>query len=896
MMNKLFFLKMKQFLVLCTTLFLIMGCSSKTFLDSFHTTDANDTNAIVNHFTFNGYTNHWQNVYQQQYRYGNLYKINMPDLEKNILQSKRDVAENLGIPGLQMQEGFFNGLATSSYIVLDNPTVDELQEAFGSVNEILVFADRVSETGEILSNKNRMVPSNMNSYQTKAEDYSTLDAFILKSRNNTLYVALGKQEQLEKFKIILAGAERVLDEYDLKRGWFGVQTNIQSVTCTPGNPIDLMGKGMNEGNSWFVFSGGYEFLAKDKIENWVKEVNISIITDFGSSPIFGCDDYEGLQVQQMFERDSWLKFAREKNGYLFRNIASTNNRGGNDSDSNLDFDGYFANIGNALQINQGDKPFVIQTGRLLDGTINSMILFNKKGDQFDRLKMWEAIMDRRAVAIAENGIIMGPDLFRKSMQLLLLDRDYIEEYFGDKVNMIAVMEGHQLRVTISNLYSHEISGSFSVTLPEQLSLSGNPTTTLRLPANSSKNLVFEINPSANAVGRMNAVVVQYDWGNSSKSTMAALDLPPAISAHQLLYGTSSGLQFPVSIHNITNESTVAVKMTITEKDNPERVVFTDEQTVQIEKGAFKTISYDIQQNPGHYVVKIEAMGVEAYSQLGIGNETGKVTLTEVDLNDDGVNEYIMENDHVRVTLLTTGARIIEYFVKAKNDNVFFKLWPEKPHDIDRPFRERAFYPYGGFEDFLGQASVETHKVYDAEVIKKEGNYVQVKMNADFYGNKIEKIFTLYGNSPLLEVRFALSMINPELNVLGPQPILSLGREHGVEDKYIIPETEGLREYTMMPERMYGRILDLKEGWNAGYDTKEDISFVGAYPVNRPYYLHMWMNLASNPDSRYPYVELQPWLPLFMNTTSYFSYYMWASGGPWEDGVEALRERNLITRQ
>ena len=47
----------------------------------------------------------------------------------------------------------FNGLATSSYIVLDNPTVDELQEAFGSVNEILVFADRVSETGEILSNK-----------------------------------------------------------------------------------------------------------------------------------------------------------------------------------------------------------------------------------------------------------------------------------------------------------------------------------------------------------------------------------------------------------------------------------------------------------------------------------------------------------------------------------------------------------------------------------------------------------------------------------------------------------------------------------------------------------------------------------------------------------------------
>jgi hypothetical protein len=873
-------------------LFLIMGCSSKISLDSFHFKDENKTTAIVNQFTFNGYTNHWQNVYQQQYRYGNLYKINMPDLDKSIIQSKRDIAEDLGIIGLQMQEGFFNGLATSSYIMLYNPSVDELQAALGSATEVLVFADRESETGKRLRNKNRMLPSNLDSYQIKVEDYSTLDAFILKSGKKTLYVALGKQQQLKQFKDILAGTERVLKEYDLKRGWFGAQTQIQSVTCTPGNPIDVIGKGMNEGNSWFVFSGGYEFLSKDKIANWVEEVNIPIVVDLGCSPVFGCDDYEGLQVQQMFERDSWLKFAREKNGYLFRNIANTNARGGNE----LDFDGYFVNVGNADQINQGNMPFVIQTSTLLDGTINSMILFNKKSDQFDRAKMWDAIMGRRAVAIAEKGIILGPDLFRKSMQLLLLDRDYIEEYFGDKVNMNAVVDGHRLLVTISNLYSHDIDGSFSIKLPEQLSLSVNQTMKLQLPANSSKDLVFEINPSTNAMGRMNAIAVQYDWDNSSKSTIAALDMPPAISVHQLLYGTSSGLEFPVTIHNFTNEKTVAVKLTMTEKDDPTKVVFTDEQTIQIEKSTYETISYNIQQNSGQYVVKTEAMGAIAYSQLGIGDDIGSVTLTEVDLNNDGVNEYVMENDHVRVTLLTTGARIIEYFVKTKNDNVFFKLWPEKPEDIDRPFRERAFYPFGGFEDFLGQASVETHKVYDATVIKREGGHVQVKMVADFYGNKIEKIFTLYGNSPLVEVRFALSMINPELNVLGPQPIMSLGKEHGVEDKYIYPEIEGLREYTMMPERMYGRILYLREGWSAGYDTKEDISFVGAFPVMRPYYLHMWMNLASNPDSRYPYVELQPWLPLFQSTTSYFSYYMWASGGSWENGVKALRERNLITQK
>ena len=26
---------------------------------------------------------------------------------------------------------------------------------------------------------------------------------------------------------------------------------------------------------------------------------------------------------------------------------------------------------------------------------------------------------------------------------------------------------------------------------------------------------------------------------------------------------------------------------------------------------------------------------------------------------------------------------------------------------------------------------------------------------------------------------------------------------------------------------------MKEGWNAGYDTEEDITFVGAFPVTEP---------------------------------------------------------------
>jgi hypothetical protein len=254
----------------------------------------------------------------------------------------------------------------------------------------------------------------------------------------------------------------------------------------------------------------------------------------------------------------------------------------------------------------------------------------------------------------------------------------------------------------------------------------------------------------------------------------------------------------------------------------------------------------------------------------------------------------MENDSVQVTLLATGARVIEYIVKSRNDNVLFKLWPEKAIDDKRPFRKRGYYPYGGFEDFLGQGSMETHRVYDAEIIQKEGGYVRVRMWTDYFGNRLEKTFTLYGNSPLLEVRFALTFMNPEANVLGPQPILELGKRHWTEDVFTVPEMDGLHEYRMKPEKFYGRIFFMKEGWSAGYDTKEDITYIGAFPVDQPLFLHMWLNHPVNNDAHHYYAEFQPWTPIYQKSTMYFTYYLYGAGGPWENGVADLRKKNLIT--
>jgi hypothetical protein len=133
-------------------------------------------------------------------------------------------------------------------------------------------------------------------------------------------------------------------------------------------------------------------------------------------------------------------------------------------------------------------------------------------------------------------------------------------------------------------------------------------------------------------------------------------------------------------------------------------------------------------------------------------------------------------------------------------------------------------------------------------------------------------------------------------MIAPVPILELGKKHWTEDVFTTPEKDGLHQYRMYPERYYGRIIYLKEGWDAGYDTKEDISFVSAFPVKPPLFLHMFMNHPINPDAHFYCHEFQPWVPFLPKTTTYFTFYMWGAGGKWENGVKALRDRNLITER
>lgn len=868
---------------------------------------------------FSGYTNYWQTIAWTLRQHGNLFLMGQQNVDMAIVQNKADIAEELGLPGLVLVEGFLDSWLRSDPVELDDPTEDALGRELAR-NDVLAWVKLGTKDGatfggplfDRLSQHSggnwhpQIVAPGSHQYRS-ALGRELLACAMAKGDRRFFAVAYRMEADRLRFKEFLAGLRDVVGRYDLHRGWFGTGTLLHSVTCHPGHPLEVIGHGLDQGNDWFTFSGYMDFLMLKQLPDWLRKVGLDIPVDVGTGKAthslgtvgYGLKSYEGFKIQDMPTEEEWIAFVKDRGGYIFRPVWAP------DCDK-FGYDGQIAVDGNKKQIDTEEVPFILQTGLVKDEAPASMVLFAEKGRRWTRDEMWRAIMGRRAVGVLPQGRMMGPARFRNALQLLLLDRAYLERAFGDVVQIDVGLNRYGLTVVPSNRTGSALPVALEVRTGPELEVvfegtsnkavrSSKGTVEIPLePGRGSWAYGFRIKPTAAAMGKANPILVELRWKGGMKRAMAVLDLPPAVSVHKLLYGRAPNVVYPVSIHNFTEARSYPVEVKVYAEGKPGTPVLATALTGTAPTGEHQALEFKLPLRPGSYVVRTTALGVTAETQLGVGQPAGAVSVTPVDLDGDGIMEYRLENDKVKVTLLAIGARVIEYIVKEKNDNVLFKLWPEKEYSDRRPFRERGFYPYGGFEDFLGQASIETHKVYDAEVVEAGGTSASVRMTADYYGNRLEKVFTLDGASPLLEVRFAIDFINPELNMLGPQPILALGEKHGPEDVFVVPAKTGREEVRMRPEEYFGRVFFLKEGWNAGRDTVEDVSFVGAFPVSEPEFLHMWMNHPSNGESAHYYAEFQPWVPIFQKTVRYFSYYLWAAAGPWESGLDELRRRNLIT--
>lgn len=859
-----------------------------------------EKNFIITEGQFNGYLNYWTNDYWKWIQYGNLFLISLPNPEYCIVQNKLDMGEEMGITGFWMEEGFLNGLLTEEWRELENPSLQEVLN-LADQGSLLLYIDSRSKLGLELESKlpqSDKWKEKLQSNQYYSQEYKSVKAFYLEKGKNKLFVVSSESiKRRKRAKKLIEDVQTLITKYDLHRGWPGVQTRYYSVTCWPGHPLEIIGKAMNQGNDWLTFCGYMDYRLKKDLDDWLKKVDLPFITDVGTGRathglgtiIYGCNNYDGIKPQDTPSLKEWIQFAREHGGFIFRPVYGKEL-------GDYHFDGYVGGLGNKEQIDNENVPFMIASGHVKEKAPPCMILFVEKGVPLTKDRLYEAIFKRRNVAVMERGQMMGEKLYRNALQMLLMDRVFLEEYFRDRIQIKAEVKDRELIVTLANTYPSSVSGKLKISLPAELVSKDPLSSEVNLPAQASKIMTFSIKPTLLAMDRDNPIGVYFEWGGKKKATLTVMSLPRVISVHQLLYGHAPKVNFPVTIHNFTEKDRFPMIIQVFKENNSKTPLFESSRECHTKPGEFKTLKFDLEVPAGRYEVKVSALGTENISQLAVGESTANPYLDEVDLNGDGINEYRMENDKVKVTLLRIGARVIEYRIKKNNDNIFFKLWPEKDESDRRPFRKRGFYPYGGFEDFLGQASLETHRVYDVEVLRKEGDFVRVRMTANYYGNKLEKVFTLYGNKPLLEVRFALTFKNEETNMLGPQPMLELGEKHWTEDKFLVPTYDGIQEFRMRPEEYFGRVLYLKEGWNVGYDTKEDITFIGTFPVSEPEFLHLWMNHPINKDSHHYYAELQPWVPIFRNSIMYFSYYLWGAEGPWEDGLKTMRKIGLITQR
>ncbi len=885
---------------------LVLPAWSQDPLEGFHPSagavQMDESSILRREGRFSGYTNFWHSLAWTQFQYGNIFQMATADVPLSILQAKLETAEELGLPGLVLEEGFLSRFLGASCRSLEDPSPQAFQQALDAGSEdILLWAAASSEIGASLLKRapDASLPPLAFGHQLRGRDFRPLFAFTLEKDSRRIFAVVGGSAgDRARLKKLFSETADVLGRYDLHRGWFGAATLLHSVTCFPGHPLEVIAQGLEQGNDWFTFSGYMDFLLQSQLPEWLGKVGLDVVTDVGTGKAthslgtiaYGARSWDGLKIQDMPTEEEWISFVKERGGYLFRPVFAP-------ECDKFGYDGSIAIDGNKRQIDEEESPFILQTGFVREEASPFMVLFVPKGEAFTRDSLWKAILSRREVGVLPQGRMLGPRLFRNALQLLWLDRIFLESRFGDQISLSAKASEGRVTVSLRNNGGDPLPATLTLKTGPELDLVGEARRTLSLAPRSSSSQAFAFRVHGDAMGRANPILAEITWPGGRKRTLAVLDLPPAVSVHKLLYGQTPAVEFPFSIHNFMAEPRVAASIEVRREGGDRKPVFRKNLELTIPRGEWRSASVSLPLPPGAYEAAVTALGSQARSQIGVEAAAGKATLQAIDLNSDGILEYRMENGRVRATLLAIGARVIEYTVKAKDDNIFFKLWPEKEWATDkRPFRERGFYPYGGFEDFLGQASIETHKVYDAEVIKDGGSYVRVRMSADYYGNRLEKIFTLYGDSPLLEVRFALDFRNPELHMIGPQPILELGRRHGIEDVFIVPEKDGLKEFRMRPEEYFGRVLYPVEGWNAGRDTEEDIAFAGVFPVSEPEFLHMWMNHPSNGESNHYYAEFQPWIPIFQKTTRYLSYYLWAQPGDWKDAVAELRKRNLITRK
>ena len=879
-----FFAKFARIVVLTTifsSYFTAFSNDKNNFLSDFIFISPADPISDVKplHYNFQGYTSHWDKFSWDWYIYNGLYHHSQSTIESDLWKLEMDIGNQLLLDELWIQKGFVSDLAHKNLPILSSPSLEDLNKHSDKKELLIIGVMQNQIIQEILKKLPQQLQFRRNL------------AFYLNNDVHRIFVITSHtQAEVDRLYDYILQAKKIIENYTLSKGLVGVHTNNLLITpAYHNNPYTLINKAIQIGCSWIMISGYNDWMIPKEVNKALTRIDFPFIFlpgQYGSGGVmYGMERYPNIQNNTVEECLNWVE---AKKGYYFSNLRNAK------EEFKDRYHGYMVTgIADQKTIDSLKAPFITNAGTISIDTPPAMILFLNKGVELNEKNIWQTILKRQTVALFDNGQMMGPREFCDPLKILILEREYLAQQFNNDITIDAQVLDNELTVIIHNLAENPVSGTVYFQSPDEIIVGDNiKRMPIELLSSEVKSLKFPLNITPNGYDKDTPIAVIFQSNSVQYRTLTHIESPSPIELQPLILDVPGKIYYPFTIYNYSNDNPVAELEVYAASSD--KIIHRAEKTLIVAKG-HKTISnFELTLEPGLYIAKIKTLGITKEGKISITPQSGMVTVYKEDMNNDGIPEIVMENSKVKAKLLLFGGRVIEYIIKNRNENLLFKLWPKKPPWAEEPRGVRAFYPYGGLEEFTGYPYIGGHIVFNYEIQENGGIKGQVRLWANIHGSKIEKYISLFGDSEVLEARYAMNDMVPSITVIGINPLIQIGPSTGPEDIYYFP-TAKLEERHPELERYYGDMFFLKEGWAAGYDTKMDVSLIVGYPVNNAMFLHLWNNHPNNTPTPYYYTELQPWIKVKPKTTTYFSYFLFGKDGDWQAALDDFKKLGILTR-
>ena len=759
---------------------LVLSMVSMSFAASFDTFTefqfSNENNALINtralHYDFKGYSDYWNLNSWTWYANNGLFLTLNQELSSARHQLEMAIGNKLLLEELWIQKGFIGMLDQSDPVILESPSEKELRQKLSDDNILVIAMDR----DPIMRTLNAKIPLELR--------YRRNRAFYLRAEKKTILVIAGQtREEAKRLFANITSAQNVIDRYSLHKGLAGVHSNYLMITpAFNHNPYDLIGKAMQISCSWVMLSGYNDQYIPESVNNSLQEIQFPFEFYPGQyvtgGVLYGMQHYPDVQDNTISE---CLDFADINNGFYFSNLSGLND------ESNPRYSGYIVTSpSQQALIDSLDAPFFTNAGTIYTDPPPTMVLFIEKNVPLNQQTIMKAIMEKKAVAVFANGQMLGPKDYLDPLRILLMEQDFLQKHFNDLISVDAKVKNDYLHITVQNRTASSLNADITFKLSPGIIIGENlKSTPISLAANETREINFKIHCTDMACGKDNPIGVVLKTPQGEKRCLAHISIPNPVEIHPLILDVPEKLSYPVTIWNYTDDRTCNVTCEIM-STKEKRSVFLQNITVEVNKWEKKESTFTFKLNPGEYIARVTSLGKTSEGKISIKSQKSTAFVHEEDLNNDEIPEIILENSKIRATILLFGGRVIEYILKKRNENLLFKLWPEKPPWADEPRGYRAFYPYGGLEEFIGYRTIGGHIIFNYEILQDSGPYVRVRVWSDIHGSKINKIITLYADSEVLEVRYAFDDMVSNINMIGINPLVEIGPSTGPEDVYYFP--------------------------------------------------------------------------------------------------------------